>query len=373
MWHVFCSFFLIIISNIIFCQYVFSGPSANADNYFASKVFQSGIGSLGFDNEQNFFNPHYQTRLNDLRIMISGNYLKQYSDRHILMGLNKESSPVILPDLTASYRMQDYLFQLHFANTILMDNKYVYTEWASTAMTVQEVKVSNYEFQFDVSRLISEYVSLTAGLSTDYYYNSSTFSSFKNVYKIIYSLKPGTAAKYSASINYDNLNGLKFYIFFKSMIYRAEMDERYYRINNVRVRTGGNINYPGILSLGVQYKLWNPVRLSLEYYEEYFSEDSRPNRKILIPGFNIRPIKSLVLGALFGYQLSTERAFDHWNGIILESSSDSYFGIFSMAYKYSRFSINTHFQFIHAYYFDNQHYELLSESQKIRLSLGIEF
>lgn len=382
--------------NSINAQATYFYPIDLQENFVASKSFTSGIGNLGFDNYDGYFNPRFDTDSSMTQMLISANINMQYSEKYYYGddgegGLTKEGEYKLLPDISFKWQASDLLLQIHTKNTFQLEYNYLDQPYPFRFMSNNRFLYSyeiwkphiscfNYNIQFDGSYSLIDELSISLGVSTNYFYKKIAFINPYNLkeYSIEYSVDPFNKFQYLVALNYSEPDLFKLYFVYRTMSKNNITNEGIFPLsNNDYVTINGYVNFPENISTGIQYLFSDNLKFSIEYYGDNYPNENEPDTKFIIPGINFR-YNSIEAGLMFAYQVSKSGPDKYYTsyGVYEVKEEPSYMGALSLRYSLSVFDFYIHYQYMYKNYFQyfpTAKRQFISESQIIRTGVGVKF
>ena len=248
------------------------------NDYPIAKNNLSGIGNLGFDSHESLYNPKYNSENeNKLAIYLSSNSIINYTakipstDAEVFKG-----EFIMWPNLSLQYNIDKYSFYIQYFNELLLKNRAVGT-WSfhipsfngerSITSPEPEFLISNNELQLAVSRKIMKGFSISVGILTNIFRNKQIFGSI--VKEISSNFLDNI--QILGSINY-NSGSISLYLLGKSQAGPLHLNPEIIDLNeDIKFYNNAIISYPGYLGYGIQYKIINPLKISIEMQHEFFN------------------------------------------------------------------------------------------------------
>ena len=250
-------------------------------NYTIAKNNLLGIGNLGFDSEDAFYNPKYNfLNQNEVAIFLSTNSLISSTSK---LDINNKQVDlfngkfITSPNISLQYTYYEYTFFIQYFNDLLLKNFAPISTWSKHFYTLNgerqysarepEFLIANQVFQIAISRKIIDDLSISIGLLTNFYQNKQTYGdltedissdNFDN-YQIL------------GTINY-NSNIFSLYLLYKSQVDPKRLGPEMIKLNDeIEYYNNSIVSFPGILGYGLQYQIWAPVKISLEMQHEFLN------------------------------------------------------------------------------------------------------
>ena len=326
----------IIISFNINAQYL-DRSFGYFDDVPTARFNMWGIGSLGFDSKANYYNPNYFSAENTLGVFLYGNInlhssRKYNGDEQWDNSTSRtEENTNIIPNISAYYKLDNFLFNLSYLNTLYFNRKVkdesgeIHTNYYFGSWLIYyrdpHIRIKNNVFQLSISMKLSNYTSIAVGLATNvfkYEFSSNQIEGYNNIF-VNDSYEFGSDLfsnyQYLLSINYRNPEILSLYIFYKTQYTNTPLGPSELPVNDsLYLKINPRLTIPGKFGFGTQVRIIDPLRVSAEFSGDViFEEDEGPdiyNTNISL-GLNYRLLDKLQLGFMALYY------FDYFNGFIL--------------------------------------------------------
>lgn len=377
-------------------------------NYPIAKNNVLGIGNLGFDSKEAFYNPSYTSDSQyGLSIFISNN-TQIYSNSKIKEYAGEvdkfKSKFITVPNISLQYNFGNYIIYLQYFNDLLLYNyapsgtwiKEFYTFNGLYGLSVKEPEflINNHLVQFAISMKIIKNLSASIALLSNIYQNKSVFgtfteelnSEFLDNYQVL------TAINYSA-------NPISLYLLFKSQTDPQRLGTEIMKVDNeIKYYNNSLVSYPGNLGYGIQYCIYEPLKLSLEMQHEFLNVNYKYeykkapsevsdfsgeishkifNNKINLGVNYLTPI-DLSIGFLYStylkYDVDVNKTIKYLHA--LSKIDNSTFYVLTFEYRYYNWLLNLGYQFSEANY-DNERFDgNLSRKdiyQSLKLGVGYVF
>lgn len=240
----------------------------------------NGIGNIGFDSYDQFYNPNKNGKdSSTLEISLSGNYVLSSKVK-----LDYNSGPELFrnthsltPNLSIKYNYNNFSFFLQYYNSLMYNNESTAGSWSFTrhtftgdrsfSITGPKFCMSNQVLQGVASAILINGLSFSIGVSTNIYKNAEDFNS--NFISEL-STEIFDNIQYLVSLNYksDKINSY--------FLYRTQSDPQQFGKNDVikisddfQFYNNSIVSFPGSIGYGIQVAPINGLKLSVEMEHEF--------------------------------------------------------------------------------------------------------
>jgi len=337
------------------------------------------LGNLGFDSDNNYYNPNYFSTSDELSFNIYGSASiyaeREYSQSRLSSNKTRVSKGnfYLKPNFGMQYRLGEYLLSINYQNNLLFNRK-LYdtrlqfgTEYGVYGMFLDEsdLKIKNDVLQMSVSKKFSDNFSISIGASTNYFdYNleyNYTDSSQKSVNNIELYSSGFSNPQFLFSLNYKNPEDISIYLLYRTQTKKIDLRPDSFSINGFPlISNWSEINYLAHLAYGIQVNSIESLKISIELFHKLifsgnvynttinmgvnkiFNDNFILGLVILYPIKLVLPIQSDIGGETTTSDNSSFRPYNRFSFII--SSSYQYEKIkFFLSYQYSKLASNSNF------------------------------
>lgn len=329
-----------------------------------SDIMQNGIGNLGFDNKFSSFNPTFDKEMNQFYysggMVINKNYsrdgyLQYYEDPFPRNRGNKQnySGDFIVATKMRKYQLFITSYYTKILNAVESHDKH------DSYYTLNQ---KNRVLQFCLIRKLNDKSSISLSAITNKFNSSYVFhgQSSNRYYELAmdYFNQLQFAGSYNISLN----DAVKSYVSFKTQnSLMSVTPDLYHEFHNDAV-----ISYPGYLALGIQYKLNDRLKLSLESKNEFLYADKKIKIKdlylgdytmqykhetinsMIAVGINSEIIPSIQAGILYSQFINYDNQAVSLEKVSPKRSdynlSDPYYINISLNYELHNFNLTLHYQ-----------------------------
>jgi hypothetical protein len=300
-----------------------------------SEMKMYGIGSLGFGEWGNNYNPKYLELPQS--IIIKGGILYSMTGNTYEFLMNKSDDEIyknntrVLPSIDLFFKAEDWLFQIDYfystysdatpiggTFTFVFPNKSGSKYYRIISQDPQ-FQLMNQRLQFAISKRVTDDVSMGLGIIFNGTNQIIDFNTSADKWE--YSTSMFDYPQFLASINciLDPVN-----IYFLCKTQRTELSSKAssFQINGDDIETNiPFVSYPGLVGYGIEYNIKENLSVSLEMAHHYCVEDIKRwidqwrslhvhqdmwNNEIIL-GIKYTPLNNVSLGVLYDSYLKYDR------------------------------------------------------------------
>jgi hypothetical protein len=286
----------LLIFSILYCTSLFS--QVIVQNFLDDALFSespqttvrsSGIGNYGFDSKEGFFNPHQSNVESEFSVGFVS-LLNLNSGRYWINNISKKPRRDTdnffdsTFDIHFKYKHNDYIFHLNYFTNLffhqtLQDGVGIQLAFQTydgphTLISVNPTySIINKSLQIAVTRKINSFTFALGFLTNRYKYkinlddpytielNSSFFENFQLL----------------LSLNYEYEDYLFFYILGRSQQSEIELIPRVKNLGTQIINKNKLLlSFPGLVAYGVQYKLLDELKISIEICHDFLTTNNDP-------------------------------------------------------------------------------------------------
>ena len=382
-----------LISQIV--EYPSFGFKRFCESPFA-EIKQSGIGSLGFDNAISNYNPKFIKNHSKLTIrtsmisnIIASSHLKidfyNYEESYV-------NSIKILPDFDIAYQFNNYLLQLNYNQTKLLnledeinDFRFNTTQYGFYNWGNRQDFISNQALQLSFVRGWNNVISLSIGIITNKFHYKLSGADSNDSFNL--SLNFFEKYQIMSSLNLKFKTGLWLYFLIKNQNARIELSPKEFEIDLWSMENYNVVSYSGLNAFGIQFNVTHKLKVSLEILHQYIKEkkkitlnyyntelyENNTSNLDLVLGVNHQINDRLQLGLMYQKYIKYDTDINIGDSEVLEDSiEDPQSLTISSLYGISNFLISVVYQYSYNRYYDSDYDDgsFKESSNFVRISLS---
>lgn len=392
--------FLLVIPFYVLGQFIDSNPVGLGNDQFPQAQVKSyGIGNLGFDVCDFIYNPKYIYSQEHFHVYTSFNYNTKSHREYKTHNYNYNLSDGINswgPTFDLKIVYKDYNFNLIYSNLIFFDQqiKGTYSYGFETSEGIWKItigdpinEVAHKIFQFAISKRISQYLSFSIGIRSNYF--MSRINSPTTIEFIDFQTKLIDNFQYLLAMNYVH-SSYKLYFLVRTQNSLVNLKgEGFIDGYKILFENDPYVSFPGLIGYGFQYQILKDIKLSLEISHEYLSSVGRIyygktikghgifNSEMSL-GINYSLLTMFKLGLLYSHYLK----YDDEIGLGSETGNSAFphaeitnpwSVVFSIKYIYRNFEVSGYYQYSYVKYNLENYYRVEDSAKYFKISLGVSY